>query len=402
MKILHFSPLYLPSLGGVQIVAHSLILQQIQAGHEAAVLTNHEYAQALKGRLSYPVYSLHKRSISNAHRLEALMRTWGRRYIAWQIRKLHQAWPFDVLHVHMAFPAGYFASLAARSLPNVRSVVTCHGIDIQSLPEIGYGFRLDPKCARRIATGLAAYHWVTIVGQNMWEDLEQLSYHKANVIHIPNGADLEKIRTQSFDRKEIYRQYGIPQSSHLLICVGRNHPKKGYRYIPGIAQALLQKRKDFIFAVIGKGTDELLEAAKQLGVESYLRLITEIPAVSGNPDPHDHFSVPSTKLISLLKSSDVFVFPTLLEATTPLAVIEAMAAGLPVVTTDAPGVAESIKEGFNGHITPVKDVKEMAEKIDRLLAEPEKRKRMSENCLKTAQQLSWKNISQRYEEIYRS
>lgn len=89
--------------------------------------------------------------------------------------------------------------------------------------------------------------------------------------------------------------------------------------------------------------------------------------------------VQGAQKFELLALSDIFVFPTYYpNEGHPWVIVEAMCAGLPVISTDHAAIRESVIDGVNGYLVPKKDAKAVAEKIRYLIAHPEERKRMGE------------------------
>jgi glycosyltransferase involved in cell wall biosynthesis len=190
---------------------------------------------------------------------------------------------------------------------------------------------------------------------------------------------------------------GLPLDKKIIITVGRNHPKKGYKFIPEIVEYLSHKRRDFLWIMVGKGNETIEDAAKEKQLEQYLKVI---PAIGISKEgAEDLYTVPSTDLIALYKAADIFAFPTLIESF-GLVNIEAMAAGLPVVVTDAPGCRELVIHGYNGLLSPVGDTMGMANNILEVLEDDHFRNRLIANGLKEARKYEWKNIAEKYVNCY--
>lgn len=86
----------------------------------------------------------------------------------------------------------------------------------------------------------------------------------------------------------------------------------------------------------------------------------------------------SQRKFELLSKADLFVFPPRDPEGHPWVIVEAMAAGLPVITTDRGAITESIEDGYNGYIVPLNNPDELAKRITELSQNPEKRKRMGD------------------------
>jgi glycosyltransferase involved in cell wall biosynthesis len=142
-----------------------------------------------------------------------------------------------------------------------------------------------------------------------------------------------------------------------------------------------------------KGIFETLEAMKQVFLQvqnirlvaagSYAkeikedidRLLLANPALPADlPGP-----VVNQKKYELFAAADVFVFPTYYPAEGhPWVIVEAMAAGLPIITTDQGAITESVKDGVNGFIVEKRNPQQIADKIKFLIENPEIRKKMGE------------------------
>jgi glycosyltransferase involved in cell wall biosynthesis len=167
---------------------------------------------------------------------------------------------------------------------------------------------------------------------------------------IPLGIDLER-----FARPRATR-FGAP----VIGNVGRLAAQKGQRYLLEAAPAVLAAHPDARFVIVGDGErrDELEELARGLPV-----------TFTGQRD-----DVPD-----LLASFDVFACPSLFEGLC-LAVVEAQAAGVPVVATPVGGIRDTVADGETGLSVPVADGDALARAIIRLLDEPELAARLADEA----------------------
>jgi glycosyltransferase involved in cell wall biosynthesis len=166
---------------------------------------------------------------------------------------------------------------------------------------------------------------------------------------IEGGVDIERIA----DGQPIPQtEFGCEQNVPVVMWVGRLDPIKGLDVLlEAIAQ--LKGHQAVQVALVGDGPmrDGLEARARNLEIEGmvhWLGMRSDVP--------------------SLLHSADVFAFPSRTEGL-PNALLEAMAAGLPIVTTDAPGCRDLIQDGVTGLVAPVGDSTAMAAAIRRLLAD---------------------------------
>jgi glycosyltransferase involved in cell wall biosynthesis len=179
---------------------------------------------------------------------------------------------------------------------------------------------------------------------------------------VYNGIAPEAFQSE-LSRNEARHKLGLPESQQVVTKVARMHLQKNHRLFLKMASIVLLSRPDVRFLIAGDGPlrSELEDYAKSLGVCDrvlFLGIRSDIPDVLAATD------------VSVL-TSDFEGFPN--------ALIEAMCVGIPVVTTDYPGVEELIVDGKAGFITPRNDAAAMAAKVTELLDDAELRKRMGQN-----------------------
>lgn len=142
-----------------------------------------------------------------------------------------------------------------------------------------------------------------------------------------------------------------------------------------------------------KGISYLLEAARRTA--SYGDSLTLVGQIQGNGQAlasyRAHFRhvphVPRTELREIYRQADVFVFPTLVEGM-PLVVLEAMASGLPVITTPN-GPGDIVREGVDGFLVPPRNADAIIERLHQLRCDPDLRREMGRNARIRAQEFTW-------------
>lgn len=148
-----------------------------------------------------------------------------------------------------------------------------------------------------------------------------------------------------------------------------------------------------------KGLSYLLEGYRRFArSDTRLTLVGHIVGTAAPLAPYrdlfDHVPhLPRPLLADLLRRCDAFVFPTLLEGM-PLVVVEAMACGLPVITTSR-GPDQIVRDGVDGYIVPVRDPEAIAERLERLRADPELCARMGRNAAARSREFTWRVYTQR-------
>jgi len=155
-------------------------------------------------------------------------------------------------------------------------------------------------------------------------------------------------------RAELRRLAGIPDDAFVLVHVGRVTPAKNHELILAAAQAILERHSNAWAVLIGLGSTDY--AGSRLSKSITERFKT-----------FEHRS----DVVSFLQASDVFLFPSLNEGM-PNALIEAMAAGCPVVASDIPAIREVFPPAYGAYLFAPTDVLGAVDRIERLIVHPDK------------------------------
>lgn len=248
--------------------------------------------------------------------------------------------------------------------------------------------------------GAPAINWILYYPVEKWlsrytdvlitinkEDFERAKTFKAGkVCYVPGvGIDLKKFQTNPIIRNEKRRwlchEYDIPSSATVLLSVGEVNKNKNHRVV---IEALGQlKRKDIYYVICGRGPllDEYKELSRQYKIEEQVILTGY-----------------RTDVADFYKAADVFVFPSFREGL-PVAVMEAMASGLPVITTRIRGSSDLVTEGENGLLVQPKDVAGFCNAINQY-ANVLKREMTAKNNIEKANEYDLKHILQIYYGFY--
>lgn len=217
--------------------------------------------------------------------------------------------------------------------------------------------RTRPK-ARRIATrhGRRADD-VTVVHQGIADFLiEELDFDPSHVHVIPNGVDTGRFQPRPSVLREALE---IPAHRVLVGSVGRLHPDKDPLNLVRALRSLGDEGREAIhLAIVGDG-------ACRAELEAQIRDAHLADRVTLLGERHD--------IPELLAALDVFAMPSKTEGL-PVALLEAMASGLPIVATDVGGVAAAL--GDCGLVVPPQDATALGEAILRLAGDPERRRQL--------------------------
>lgn len=301
---------------------------------------------------------------------------------------------YDVWQVMGAYPEGLAASGLSGRVP---LVLRTHGDDVQSAPELGYGLRLKAGMEQIIADVLKSMDRVVALTPSAADELAELGLERPVVEVIPNGIDFERF-AKGFDRAESRRKWKVGPDDFVILTVGRNHPKKGFDVIPRMAADMRQKGGEFVWLVVGADTDKLGPEITRLGLEDCVRTIPNI-GFRETPREATDLNLPVDELVEVYCMSDLFVFPSRLE-TFGRVLLEAMAAGLPVVTTGCTGCRDVVAGGEYGRMVEVGDLEGMVRETIGLMRDEKARSDLAAKGREHAGEFDWDEIARRYEELY--
>jgi glycosyltransferase involved in cell wall biosynthesis len=377
---------YLPTPGGAQVCLHNIAERHVKAGARVAVVAPFKYRK--NPGYAYDVIPLWPLTV----RLLTCLGALGRFLLRLQLRSIQDRHRFDLWQVTPGYPLGS-AAVDFFNGQGIPAVLRCTGDDIQRRPLIGYGRRLDARVNRQVERSYPRFDAAVAISGEVEQELLSLGVDAARIHRIPNGVDLARFR-KPLDRSKARARWKVGDRDSLILTVGRCHAKKGFDLLPRLIAGLAEKRTDFKWLLAGAGARELQPAVSAKGVERFL--VIHEPSALGNAA----LEFPAEDLIEAYRAADVFVFPTRIE-TFGIVVVEAMAAGLPVVTTNAPGVDELVSQERTGLKSNVDDVAGMLESIVRLLSDTDLRGRLHENALRESEKYDWNSVAQGYKDVYR-
>jgi 1,2-diacylglycerol 3-alpha-glucosyltransferase len=194
---------------------------------------------------------------------------------------------------------------------------------------------------------------------------------------VPNGVDL--VPFQNISEPIERSRYGIPADDVLLMYVGRLSPEKNLHFLLRSFRGAAEALKNVSLVLVGEGPEreDLEEYTKQLG-------ISERVFFTG--------FIPYQELPRYLVMADAFVTASVTEVH-PLTVIEAMAAGLPVLGIISPGIGDTVEDEITGFLT-TEDIAAFTAKMVRLVGEHETRRKMGEQARLASKSYDIRNTTQ--------
>jgi UDP-glucose:(heptosyl)LPS alpha-1,3-glucosyltransferase len=205
----------------------------------------------------------------------------------------------------------------------------------------------------------------------------------ADKLHvIYSGVDTEAFHPRLRDehRRAVRLRHGIPEDAPLFLFVGSGFLRKG---VAAALAALARQSEDAHLMVAGydRKRARFERQARALGIDGRV-----------------HFLGPQRQVGPLYGAADAFVLPTLYDPF-PNAALEAMAAGLPVVTSTKSGAAELVREGQNGFVVDALDTAGLARAMEQLL-DPGRARAMGEAARHTVEPLTLERMGERLLSLY--
>lgn len=226
-----------------------------------------------------------------------------------------------------------------------------------------YKWLLGPKrLAYRLLYRLAA-RWVNgfiaVSDDVKTAILESIGPVQDKITVICNSVDVRRYQ-QPVDKARIRRQLGLAESARVIAVVATFKKQKGHCYLIEAASSIVSQFPDLHILFIGDGDlrEELQARTRAFGL-----------------DGHIHFLGSRNDVPDLLPASDYFVLPSLWEGL-PMALVEAMASGLPVIATEVSGTQQVMVPGETGLLVPPGNVRQLQQAIIYLLSEPERARAM--------------------------
>ncbi len=377
MRIVHVSPFYNPSVGGIETFCQELAIRTAGLGHEVHVIT---YTPDSNAKPYYQGVRV--------HRLEPLFKWYKTRYSP-QLPSLLRRLKPDIVHVHA--PAAITEEQAM--VGDSGHVATYHNDPYATDPyeSKSPGYKLSRWVyARLLVPKFCSSVDRVISTTKSLQDASPLlrSVPQAKKHVIPIGVDIE-VFCPSQRPKRYYRENLALGSEHVGIFVASMEKWHTYKGFPVLLQALTRlKDYDLQILVVGDGfLRNKYEKLVQLLSLQNVRFLGWLP---------------QSDLVDALRASDFLVLPSTGVETFGTVLIEAMACGIPVIASDLPGPRDVIQEGKNGYKVTPGDHDQLANTIRKFLSLPADAKdRMQFNARTEAvEKYDWTKIVDQYQAEY--
>ncbi len=360
-----------PTFGGSGVLATELGLELSRKGHEVHFIT---YSQPVRLELlssnvhfhevnvpEYPLFHYQPYELALSSKLVDMV-------------KVHK---IDVLHVHYAIPHAYAAYMAKKMLHeegiDLPIVTTLHGTDVTLVGS-------HPFYKTAVTFSINKSDAVTSVSQNLKEVTQHLFNTNKEIKVVPNFIDIEKYQTTYTDCDR--NLLALPEE-RVITHVSNFRPVKRIADVVEIFYRI-QKELPAKLMMVGEGPErkEAEQLCKTYDIEDKVVFL-------GN----------SNEVDKILCFSDLFLLPSETESF-GLAALEAMASGVPVISSNSGGIPEVNIEGVSGYLSPVGAIDEMAQNALKILKDETTLKVFKKGAQATATKFDIHKIVPFYEAIY--
>jgi len=377
MKILMMTNTYAPMVGGIEESIRSFTAEFERLGHEVVIV-----APDGEGVPLDEVGVIRLRAIQNVNHSDFSIAL----PMSGLLQELMKTFTPDVIHCHHPFWMGDIA-LRLSSQFRIPLVFTYHTMFEQHmhyLPVQNDGVR---RFVIELFTGYANLAHQVIVPSESVRAILLARGVKSPIVVVPTGIDLQKF--SQGDGKNIRRRLGIPQDAVVIGHIGRLAKEKNLEFLSQAVAVYLKKDPKAHFLIGGSGPLE--DTIKKIFDEQGVGRRFHLAGVLKGRD-----------LLDAYHAMNIFAFASLSE-TQGLVLIEAMAAGVPVVAIDAPGVREVVKDGYNGRLIFEENQNNFVEAIAWCLNQPVSEfQRMKENAKATTKEFATDLCAQKMLKTYQA
>lgn len=361
-----------PTFGGSGVVATELGLELAKRGHEIHFIT---YSQPVRLALLNPNVHYHE-----VHVPEYPLFHYQPYELALSSKLVDMVklYKIDVLHVHYAIPHAYAGYMAKQMLADegihIPMVTTLHGTDITLVGN-------HPFYKPAVSFSINKSDVVTSVSQSLKDDTYRLFDVTNEIVVIPNFIELSKEYSQG--NNPCHRALMATENEKIVTHISNFRKVKRIEDVVQIFYEI-QKEVPSKLMMVGEGPEkeQAENLCQQLGIQHKVIFF-------GN----------SNEIDKILCFSDLFLLPSETESF-GLAALEAMACGVPVISSNSGGLPEVNKDGYSGYLSDVGDVKKMSRDAISLLTNEELLKQFKVNALETAKLFDIQQIMPLYEQVY--
>ncbi len=381
MNVLCLSYEYPPIGGGGSTTIHE-VNRRLTNDVDLEVLTT-----GFRGAPAYEVLDgvpVSRLSAGRADRFVASFASMAAYALSATVNGIGRARAADLLHCYFVLPTGipayHLANFSGKPL-----VVTVFGGDLYDPTKYTHVRRLlNSTLSRRILRRADA---VTTISRDLQDRIRDVAGIEAELIHCGVDTDAITPPKKKADRETLKEKLRLDPAKTHVLSVGRLIARKNYPLLIEAFAAIAAEHPDADLVIVGEGPQHaaLTALAAKLGVADRVHLAGFVDADT---------------LVDLYRAADVFAMASLHEGQC-CTILEAMAAGAPVVATDAGGIPDSVVAEETGLLVPPGNTKAFAAALAALLADAKKRKKMGRASReRTVDVFDWQRIAGQTKILY--
>jgi glycosyltransferase involved in cell wall biosynthesis len=361
---------FYPDIGGAPHYAFELSRQLIKLGVETVVITHGHPGRPEEEEIGgVKVKRLKGLVLKNPHRAASpLIFRHCHRYI--------MDGKFDLVHALDIYSSMTLMATAFARRRGIPCVLTCHTVMDSAL------LILVQRPLHALFIG--GVDRVIAVSQAAARFSHSLGFPEQRITVVPNGVDLSCFNGAT-DASLMRKELGIG-SQPLVLTVSRLIKRKSPELLVSAFVKVLRAIPDakLVIAGAGREMDNLYRQTEELGIRNSVFMMGGLPR---------------ERVAQLMAAADIFVLSSKMESF-GLTLLEASAAGIPVVCSNAGGVPEVFQDGFNALLYPPGDDDAMASAMISLIRDRDLAKRVSANALQTARGFTWGATAERTLRVY--
>jgi len=378
MKILMFNNEFPPLGGGTGTVNREIFLQfagreDIQIDLITSEIGSQKTVEQFAPNIRIFKYPVNNKDIHHSSNKELMSYAWQSFWAGWKMIRKEK---YDLCMLWSTLPGG-LGVWALKKLTGIPYIVRVTGPDIP-------GFETRYEGVYKLVSPVIRRAWrnaEVVIGKCQQEiDMILKNETRVKLKTIYNGIDAEKFQP-------VYKSREAAEPLKLL-CVARLIQRKGQHMLIQAAQKLKANNIPIHIKLVGNGDEEeaYRQLTKELGVEAEIEFAGYVPR---------------EEIASVYAWADAFCLPSYNEGMSN-AVLEAMAAGLPVIVTPTGGTEELVNHGLNGFVFDFDDIEALASQIQDLAVDSAKCLEMGKAARARAEQQDWGAIAGEYEGLFSS
>lgn len=283
---------------------------------------------------------------------------------------------YDLTHSFFTVPCG-FISLVFKWQYKIPYIVSLRGSDV---PGYSDRFPIIYKFIKPLVRLIWKKSFAVIANSQGLKELALKTDIRQSISIIYNGVDIDNFKPNP----------NLRPSDRFIVTTGASRvtARKGIRYIIRAMKEIIKNHPEVLLKIMGDGNEKesLEKLVADLKMQDNIQFLGRIPR---------------EKTFPFYQEASIFIMASLNEGMSN-AMLEALASGLPIITTRTGGADELVQDGVNGFFIEMKNSEDLAKKIVRLIVNPELREKMALESQRKAEEMSWKNVAEKYFELYKN